>query len=70
MIRKNVTLYLSMAAFMIFNISIQIYMPYLIIYYEQTLGMADYVLIMAPAILAAAAVTFLRVLLQDYSRRA
>ena len=57
-IRKNVTLYLSMAAFMVFNISIQIYMPYLIIYYEQTLGMADYVLIMAPAILAAAAVTF------------
>ena len=43
---------------MVFNISIQIYMPYLIIYYEQTLGMADYVLIMAPAILAAAAVTF------------
>ena len=57
-IRKNMTLYLSMMAFMIFNISIQIYMPYLIIYYEQTLGMADYVLIMAPAILMAAAVTF------------
>ena len=57
-IRKNRTLYLSMAAFIIFNISIQIYMPYLIIYYEQTLGMADYVLIMAPAIIAAAAVTF------------
>ena len=57
-VRKNVILYLSMAAFMIFNISIQIYMPYLIIYYEQTLGMADYVLIMAPAILLAAAVTF------------
>ena len=33
-------------------------MPYLIIYYEQTLGMADYVLIMAPAIILAAAVTF------------
>ncbi len=57
-IRKNVTLYLSMTVFMIFNISIQIYMPYLIIYYEQTLGMADYVLIMAPAIIAAAVVTF------------
>ncbi len=57
-VRKNVILYLSMAAFMIFNISIQIYMPYLIIYYEQTLGMADYVLIMAPAIILAAAVTF------------
>ena len=57
-IRKNAVLYLSMAAFMIFNISIQIYMPYLIIYYEQTLGMADYVLIMAPAIILAAVVTF------------
>ena len=57
-VRKNAVLYLSMAAFMVFNTSIQIYMPYLIIYYEQTLGMADYVLIMAPAILLAAAVTF------------
>ena len=57
-IRKNAVLYVSMAAFMVFNIAIQIYMPYLIIYYEQTLGMADYVLIMAPAILLAAAVTF------------
>ncbi len=57
-IRKNAVLYLSMIAFMIFNISIQIYMPYLIIYYEHTLGMADYVLIMAPAIILAAVVTF------------
>ena len=57
-IRKNVILYLSLAAFMIFNISIQVFMPYLIIYYEQTLGMTDYVLIMAPAIILAAAVTF------------
>ena len=57
-IRKNVTLYLSMAVFMVFNTAIQVYMPYLIIYYEQTLGMADYVLIMAPAIILAAVVTF------------
>ena len=57
-IRKNVILYLSMAAFIVFNTSIQVYMPYLIIYYEQTLGMADYVLIMAPAIILAAVVTF------------
>ena len=57
-IRKNAVLYLSMAAFTVFNISIQIYMPYLIIYYEHSLGMADYVLIMAPAIILAAAVTF------------
>ncbi len=57
-IRKNAVLYLSMAAFVIFNIAIQIYMPYLIIYYEQTLHMADYVLIMAPAILLSAVFTF------------
>ena len=57
-IRKNVILYLSMAAFMVFNTAIQIYMPYLIIYYEQTLGMTDYVMIMAPAIILAAALTF------------
>ena len=31
----------------------------IIIYYEKTLGMADYVLIMAPAIIAAAVVTAL-----------
>lgn len=56
-IRGSVALYLSMLAYMIFNIAIQIYMPYLIIYYEKTLGMADYVLIMAPAIILAAVVT-------------
>lgn len=56
-IKSNGKLYLSMIAYMIFSISIQVYMPYLIIYYEQTLGMADYVLIMAPAIILAAGVT-------------
>ena len=56
--RANSTLYISMAGYMIFNISIQIFFPYLLIYYEQTLKMADYVLILAPAIVIAAVVTF------------
>ena len=56
-IKKNRALYLSLAAFIVFNISIQIFMPYLIIYYEKTLGMTNYVLIFAPAIIAAAALT-------------
>ena len=43
--------------FIIFNISIQIFMPYLILYYEVSLGMADYVFIMAPAIILASVVT-------------
>ncbi len=57
-VRQNGRLYLSMLAYLVFSTAIQVYMPYLIIYYEQTLGMADYVLIMAPAILLAAVVTF------------
>ncbi len=56
-IKKVPGLYLSLAAFILFNIAIQIFMPYLIIYYEVSLGMQDYVLIMAPAIVLASLAT-------------
>ena len=56
-VAKNPIFYLSLLAFVVFNISIQIFMPYLILYYEVSLGMANYVLIMAPAILLAAVAT-------------
>ena len=56
-IKANPLLYLYLAAFIIFNVSIQIFMPYLILYYEVSLGMADYVFIMAPAIILASIVT-------------
>ena len=58
-VRENKRLYAVLGAFAVFGISIQIFMPYLIIYYEQTLKMPNYVLIMAPAIIAAAVVTAL-----------
>ena len=58
-VRSHRRLYFTLAAFVLFGISIQVFMPYLIIYYEQTLGMSDYVLIMAPAIVIAAVVTVL-----------
>ena len=58
-ISQNKKLYAALLAFIIFNISIQIFMPYLIIYYEVTLGMTDYVLIMAPAIIVASVITAL-----------
>ena len=58
-IKKEKGLYLILIAFIIFNISIQIFMPYLIIYYEKTLEMTNYVLIMAPAIILAALFTAL-----------
>ena len=56
-ILKNPTLYVTLGAFALFNISIQIFMPYLIIYYQVSLQMTDYVLIMAPAIILAGIAT-------------
>ena len=56
-VKANASLYFYLLAFIIFNIAIQIFMPYLIIYYEVSLGMADYVFIMAPAIVLASVVT-------------
>ena len=56
-VKENPKLYLGLLAFVLFNISIQIFMPYLIIYYEVSLQMKDYVLIMAPAIVLASVVT-------------
>ena len=58
-VKSNPTLYISLLCFIIFNISIQIFMPYLIIYYEVSLGMTDYIFVMAPAIIIASAVTAL-----------
>ena len=55
--KNNRTLYLGLLNFAIFGISIQVFMPYLLIYYEKTLGMDNYVLIFAPAILLAAVFT-------------
>lgn len=58
-VKQNRELYLFLIAFAVFGISIQIFMPYLILYYTVSLGMENYVLIMAPAILLAAVFTAL-----------
>ena len=58
-IKNNAILYRVLVTFMIFNISIQIFMPYLILYYEVSLGLSDYVFIMAPAIILASVFTAL-----------
>lgn len=58
-ISKNKSLYITLIGFAIFGVSIQIFMPYLIIYYEKTLALSNYVLIMAPAIIIAAIITAL-----------
>ena len=54
---KYPLLYLLLIAFALFGISIQIFMPYLILYYTEGLHMEGYVLIMAPAIILAAVFT-------------
>ena len=56
-IKQNRLFYIILGAFAMFCISIQIFMPYLILYYNVSLGMNNYVLIMAPAVIIAAIVT-------------
>jgi len=56
-VKNNISLYMTLLAVAVFNISISIFMPYLILYYTVTLGMDNYVLIFAPAIVMAAAFT-------------
>ncbi|MDY2575157.1 MAG: MFS transporter, partial [Bacilli bacterium] len=61
-VKENKSLYLTYLSFCIFAIAIQIFMTFLIQYYEAyipgtTLGMPTYVFIMAPAIILAAVFT-------------
>ena len=58
-VRSNKPLYLTLLVLALFNISIQIFMPYLILYYTEALGLTDYVLIFAPAIIVSAVFTAL-----------
>jgi len=56
-IAENRELYLHLISFAVFGISIQIFMPYLILYYTEALKMENYVLIMAPAVILASVFT-------------
>ena len=56
-VKANPAFYMILAAYAVFGIAIQIFMPYLILYYNVSLEMENYVLIMAPAIIIAAAFT-------------
>ena len=57
-IAANPLLYITLLAYGVFGIAINIFMPYLILYYTVSLQMENYVLIFAPAIILAAAFTF------------
>ncbi|MBO5312954.1 MAG: MFS transporter [Clostridia bacterium] len=58
-VKSNPMLYVYLLLFTVFGISIQIFMPYLIIYYERGLEMSNYVFVMAPAIVLASVFTAL-----------
>ena len=58
-VKANPMLYIYLLLFTVFGISIQIFMPYLIIYYERGINMPGYVFIMAPAIVLASVFTAL-----------
>ena len=57
-IAANPLLYITLLAYGVFGIAINIFMPYLILYNTVSLQMENYVLIFAPAIILAAAFTF------------
>ena len=56
-IRSHKNFYWTLLAYAVFGVSINVFMPYLILYYEKGLGMTDYVFVFAPAIVVAAVFT-------------
>ncbi len=58
-LKKHHKLYYLFLCYAIFGIAVQVFMPYLIIYYQYRLGLDNYVMIFAPAILLASVITVL-----------
>ena len=56
-IKQNSWLYIFLIGFCIFSISVQVFMPYLILYFQNTLLLENYVFLFAPAIVLAAVFT-------------
>lgn len=52
-VRANPQLYLSLAAFCLFSVAVQVFFPYLIIYIQNYLGIADYAVILGVVLILA-----------------
>ena len=52
-IRENPQLYLSLAAFCLFSVAVQVFFPYLIIYIQNYLGITDYAIILGVVLIIA-----------------
>lgn len=57
-IKENKQLYIVLLGFLVFSTSLQVFMPYLILYFTNTIKLDNYVLVFAPAIIFAAIFTF------------
>ena len=58
-VAENAELYLSFAAFCIFSVSVQVFMPYLIIYIQNYLGITDYAVILGVVLILASLISVL-----------
>lgn len=56
-VRENPELYLSLAAFCLFNVAVQVFFPFLIIYIQNYLGINDYAIVLGVVLLSASAVS-------------
>lgn len=58
-VKKNPKLYIAFAAFCIFSIAYQVFMPYIIIYLEKTLGITDYAIPLGVILILSAVISVL-----------
>nr|MCR5067267.1 MFS transporter [Erysipelotrichaceae bacterium] len=58
-IRENKALYLALLCLLVFSISTQIFMPYMIIYIQRYLGINDYAIILGVVLLTASVISIL-----------
>lgn len=58
-VKKNPRLYIAFAAFCIFSIAYQVFMPYIIIYLEKTLGITDYAIPLGAILILSAVISVL-----------
>ena len=56
-VRENGALYLSLCAFALFSVAVQVFFPYLIIYIQNYLGIENYALVLAVVLVSASAVS-------------
>ena len=55
--RENPDLYLSLAAFCLFSVAVQVFFPYLIIYIQNYLGITDYAIVLGVVLIVASIVS-------------